>query len=261
MWRRKRFLSLLRVSPRTVCSYIASGRLAVFTVGGKGYRIKRDDLDAFVAQTIEERAQNKGARRRRVMSTKKTTSAKDETVSVELPRVLVEQLTEYDPGTADLLGIDGFIAAICREWYGEEVIRKTKARAEELFFSQTKEAQRETEGESQQQPYIFQVRNHQGESCGPPPHFDNPTEVYLSYYENQFGEQNIFVHDYQTKEAFLYMGDAGWDRPHKVVEGGRVPGLIYGEDEAMWLFACWMATHYNEAIQMLTGGARKGRRK
>ena len=54
-------LTLLRVNPRTMRNYIASGRLAVFTVGGKGYRIKRDDLDAFVAQTIEERAQNKGA--------------------------------------------------------------------------------------------------------------------------------------------------------------------------------------------------------
>jgi excisionase family DNA binding protein len=251
----------LRVSPRTVRSYIASGRLAVFPIGGKGYRIKRDDLNAFIAQTIEERAQGKGFRRKRVTSTKKTAYSQDETVTVELPRALVEQLAEYDSKMVDLFGIDGFIAAICREWHGEEVLKKTKARAEKLFFSKAKEAGEETEAESKPQPYIFQVRNHQVESCGMPPHFDNPDGAYLSYYENRYGEQNIFVYNYQTKEAFLYMGDAGWERPRQVIEGGKVPGLIYGEDEAMWLFACWMATHYEEAIQMFRNEAKKGARK
>jgi hypothetical protein len=192
------------------------------------------------------------------MSTEETTP-QDEMITVTLPRTLVKQLTEYDPQTADILGIDGFVAAICREWHGEEVIRKTKARTEELFFSDTKET--EVESEQAQQPYIFQVRNHQDESCGTPPHFDDPSGVYLSYYENQFGEQNIFIYDYKTKEAFLYMGDAGWERPHKVVEGGRVPGLIYGEDEATWLFACWMATHFDEAMRMLMDSAKKGKRR
>ena len=190
------------------------------------------------------------------MSTEKTTS-QDEMVSVMLPRTLIEQLTEYDAKTADLLGIDGYVAAICREWHGEEAIRKTKARAEELFFSTAKE----TEVEQEQEPYIFQVRNHQHKSCGTPPHFDDPSGVYLSYYENQFGEQNIFIYDDKTKEAFLYMGDAGWERPRKVIEGGRVPGLIYGEDEAAWLFACWMATHFSETMQMLTDSSTKKRKE
>lgn len=253
----------LRVSPRTVRNYIASGRLAAFPIGGKGYRIKRDDLDAFVAQTTEERVEEKETGRKRVMSIKKKLPSQEEKVSVELPRELVEQLAEYDPNTTDLLGISGFIAAICREWHGEEIIRKTKARAEELFFSHVKETQEETktEPESKSQPYIFQVRNHHAESCGSPPRFDDPSEVYLSYYENHLGEQNIFVHDYKTKESFLYMGDAGWEHPRKVAEGGRVPELIYGQDEAMWLFACWMATHYNEAIEMFTDEAKKGKRK
>jgi hypothetical protein len=192
------------------------------------------------------------------MSTESMAHSQDEMVTIALPRALVEQLAEYDPKTADLLGIDGYVAAICREWHGEEVIRKTKARAESLLFSGTKEGVEDAEAE--QQPYIFQVRNHHGESCGTPPHFDDPSGFYLSYYENQFGEQNIFVYDHQTKEAFLYMGDAGWERPRKVIEGGKVPDLIYGKDEAMWLFACWMATHFEEAIQMFKDDAKKGKR-
>jgi hypothetical protein len=183
------------------------------------------------------------------MSTEGMAHENQETVTVTLPRELVQQLNEYDAEAARLLGTDGFVAAICREWHGEQVIRKTKARTEELFFFSTKDAKAEGEAESEKepQPYIFQVRNHHTESCGTPPHFDDPPGVYLSYYENRHGEQNIFLYDYQTKEAFLYMGDAGWERPRKVVEGGRIPGLIYGEDEAAWLFACWMATHFDES--------------
>jgi len=45
-----------------------------------------------------------------------------------------------------------------------------------------------------------------------------------------------------------------------VIEGGKVPDLIYGKDEAMWLFACWMATHFEEAIQMFKDDAKKGKR-
>lgn len=156
-----------------------------------------------------------------------------EEVTVTLPRELVAQLKEYDPRTSELLGIDGFVATICHEWYGENVLRKTRARADELLFSEIKEP--EDKSTEQIQPYILQVRNHHGESCGVPPHFDNPPNVYLSYFENQFREQSIFVYDYKTKEAFLYMGDASWDCPRKVIEGGRVPGLLYGEDEAAWL--------------------------
>lgn len=185
------------------------------------------------------------------MSAEKMLHPQDEMVTVAIPGELVKQLNECDPQTADLLGIDGYVTAICREWHGENVISKTQARAEELgFLASEKSEENEAKSEKDQQPYIFQVRNHHVESCGIPPRFDNPPGVYLSYFENQFGEQSIFVFDYKTKEAFLYMGDAGWDRPRKVVEGGRVPGLIYGEDEAAWLFACWIATHFDEAMQM-----------
>jgi len=34
------------------------------------------------------------------------------------------------------------------------------------------------------------------------------------------------------------MGDCGWDSPTAVVDG-RVPGLILGEGELLWLKACW----------------------
>jgi hypothetical protein len=138
----------------------------------------------------------------------------------------------------------------------EQAQRKGQRRTRAMKTEDRTPSQDETE---RKQPYIFQVRNHHHASCGVPPRFDDSNEVYLSYYESQFGGQNIFVYAYETKEAFLYRGDTGWERPRKVIEGGRVPGLTCDEYEAMWRFACWTATHSSETMQMPTGRANKRR--
>ena len=88
---------------------------------------------------------------------------------------------------------------------------------------------------------LFQVRNHHSAACGTPPHLDEllPNQ-YLSYFENQYGEQVVFVYDRDSNQAVLYLGDAGWETAHVVVDGA-VPDLVLFETERLWVRACWQA--------------------
>ena len=92
---------------------------------------------------------------------------------------------------------------------------------------------------------LVQVRNHHSAECGTPPHIDDlhPNQ-YLGYFENQYGEQAIFVYDRDSSQAVLYLGDAGWQTPHAVV-GGAVPDLVLSETERLWVRACWQAAAAN----------------
>jgi hypothetical protein len=88
---------------------------------------------------------------------------------------------------------------------------------------------------------IFSVTNHHVEGCGTPPRIDDATpNRYLGYFENEYGEQSIFAYDRAARKGTLYMGDAGWEHPHTVVDG-LVPGLILSPGERAWLSACWKA--------------------
>ncbi len=90
---------------------------------------------------------------------------------------------------------------------------------------------------------LFQVTNHHEEACGVPPQIDEQTfpGVYRSYFENQNGEQVIFLYDYEQECGTLYMGDAGWEHPYEVVDG-KVPELTLNRPEQTWLSACWEAS-------------------
>lgn len=90
-------------------------------------------------------------------------------------------------------------------------------------------------------PSLFQVGNHHSASCGIPPHIDdvNPNQ-YLGYFENDYGEQAMFVYEHDARTATLYLGDAGWQTPHMVVDGA-VPELVLSPTELLWLRACWQA--------------------
>jgi len=88
---------------------------------------------------------------------------------------------------------------------------------------------------------IFSVTNHHTESCGKPPQIDDSaSDHYRGYFENEFGEQAIFIYDHTTREGTLYLGDADWEQPYAVVDG-TVTGLILGISEARWLATCWKA--------------------
>jgi hypothetical protein len=92
---------------------------------------------------------------------------------------------------------------------------------------------------------VFDVRNHHSAECGVPPHIDNRSpSQYLGYFENQYGEQAVFVYDRDSRQAIVYMGDAGWEAAHAVVDGA-VPDLVLSETERLWVRACWQAATAN----------------
>ena len=92
---------------------------------------------------------------------------------------------------------------------------------------------------------LFQVRNHHTAACGAPPRIDDlrPSQ-YLGYFENQYGEQAVFVYDRDSSQAVLYLGDAGWETQHAVIDGA-VPELVLSETEQLWVRACWRAAASN----------------
>lgn len=88
---------------------------------------------------------------------------------------------------------------------------------------------------------LFTVNNHHGESCGPPPAIDDAAgapPTYRGYFENEHGEQAIFLFDWETKTPTLYLGDAGW-KP--VVGLGKINNVCMSHSEARWLAACMLA--------------------
>ncbi len=88
---------------------------------------------------------------------------------------------------------------------------------------------------------LLQVRNHHSADCGKPPYIDDSrSNRYLAYFENQHGEQAVLVYDRDSNQAVLYLGDAGWEISHTVVDGA-VPDLVLSEVEQLWVRACWQA--------------------
>ena len=56
---------------------------------------------------------------------------------------------------------------------------------------------------------IFLVKNKHAASVGKPPQIDRNTKgKYHGYFENEHGEQAIFVYDRETKSGILWFGDA-----------------------------------------------------
>jgi len=88
---------------------------------------------------------------------------------------------------------------------------------------------------------LLEVRNHHTSEAGTPPRIsDDDPNQYIGYFENPFGEQALFVFDGATRAATLYLGDAGWETGHAVIDG-LAPDLVLGEAELLWLRACWLA--------------------
>lgn len=93
---------------------------------------------------------------------------------------------------------------------------------------------------------ITTIENKHIEGCGEPPSFDFSEYSYISYFENEHGEQSIFVCD--DEEVKVYIADAGWENPitvsvSEIVTDGSdglssAPGIIIGGAEEEWLNAC-----------------------
>jgi len=92
---------------------------------------------------------------------------------------------------------------------------------------------------------LFSIHNHHSADCGTPPRIDDHSPSrYLGYFENQQGEQAVFVYDRDSSRAMVYVGDAGWAAPYAVVDGA-VPDLVLAETERLWVRACWQAATAN----------------
>jgi hypothetical protein len=88
---------------------------------------------------------------------------------------------------------------------------------------------------------LFRVSNHLTDDRGPAPAIDgDEAGRYYGYFANQYDEQAVFVYEYQTGQASLWMSDSGWREAHRVVDG-RTEGVILNESEAAWIRACWLA--------------------
>jgi len=88
---------------------------------------------------------------------------------------------------------------------------------------------------------LLQVRNHHTSEAGTPPRIDDADlNHYVGYFENAYGEQAVFVFDRASRSGTLYLGDAGWERGHVVIDG-IAPDLVLNEPEVLWLRACWQA--------------------
>ena len=86
---------------------------------------------------------------------------------------------------------------------------------------------------------LLEIDNGHGADSGQPPTLD--TADYLGYFENNHGEQWVFVGDRTKKTATLWGGDAGWARCHQITADQMVPDLVLNRKEAWWLMTCWAA--------------------
>jgi hypothetical protein len=97
---------------------------------------------------------------------------------------------------------------------------------------------------------VFTARNCHAATCGIPPHTEADPGRYCGYFENQFGEQWVFVYEPASDRATLRGGDAGWDRAYEVTLGAedRLAGApTLSVLEEAWLRVCLMAARARKA--------------
>src|SRR5690349_4597441 len=87
---------------------------------------------------------------------------------------------------------------------------------------------------------LLSLNNHHIDGCGAPPHVTDKASQYVGYFENQQGEQAIFVSDRAAQVGTLWLGDCGWESPYQVGEG-QVASVVLPEAERTWLRTCWEA--------------------
>jgi hypothetical protein len=94
---------------------------------------------------------------------------------------------------------------------------------------------------------LFSVSSHHGPDAGRPPFFDGdvPTRR-VSYFENAYGEQSLFVEDLETGDCVVWCGDAGWE-PHPI-RGGQVEDLRMTREEIAWVGACLLAAERRRGL-------------
>jgi hypothetical protein len=88
---------------------------------------------------------------------------------------------------------------------------------------------------------LMRLTNHHASAA---PAIEQRPGRYLGYFENEFGEQLVFVHDQGEPHATLFFGDVDWE-PRRVSDAAGLPDagdLILDEGERAFVSACWIAT-------------------
>jgi len=95
---------------------------------------------------------------------------------------------------------------------------------------------------------ITTIVNQHIEGCGEPPQFEIDEYTHVSYFENQHGEQSLFLFDDEEEEARIYIADASWENPQVIPskelknmtleEFAVISRIILGPAEKKWLSAC-----------------------
>ena len=88
---------------------------------------------------------------------------------------------------------------------------------------------------------VFSAKNrHNAEAGRLPVEAREGNGQYRAYYENQYGEQLVFVYDRDAGQAVLYHGDMDWEpQPVREVSGVIIVPVILDTLEREWLSICW----------------------
>ena len=85
---------------------------------------------------------------------------------------------------------------------------------------------------------VLTVPNHHGECSGKAPELVAEKYFYTSYFENEHGEQLVFIYPKGGDRAILYHGGKNWDDSITLVPGGTLI-IMLDADEKEWLLLCW----------------------
>jgi hypothetical protein len=89
---------------------------------------------------------------------------------------------------------------------------------------------------------LLRVPNHHAVACGNPPIVDGSDQnLYIGYFENDYGEQWIFTRDRTTGIATLRGGDIGWNTNIDETDGPAA-ALVLNQPERQWLESCLAAS-------------------
>ena len=92
--------------------------------------------------------------------------------------------------------------------------------------------------------YLFVVENRHTSAHGlakSPTFHDNDPARCTSFFQDEFGEQAVFVYDHKERNSTLYLGIQQW-QPIRLYHA--VPSSLkhpLHESQALWLQACWRA--------------------
>lgn len=101
---------------------------------------------------------------------------------------------------------------------------------------------------------ITTIENKHVEECGEPPQFDQDDYSYISYFENEHGEQALFLFDDDENQAEVYIADADWETP-QIIPARELDGMtpekftaisrnLMAQEEKLWFKACLEAIQF-----------------